>query len=368
MFHSIRGRVIPVSAQHIRLSTRYGIDWLVSCSAHAIAYWQRQTEGGTMSTGTLGSDGVNGGGTPASTPGGANGVVDRAATNGGGATASTASSASIPAGGARGAARSTTANGSGAPTSTPGGGTRGAARSTAVNGGAHDNAAVVADGGMPASTASAALTSVGGARGAAENSTAVNDGGAQPAAVTAASGAFGSTAVNGGGHGTHAALTNSVHTTDTHEHTVYIHVRPREDCIQLYGYYSELEKELFLSLIKVNGIGPAAALNILSAMDVGAVQRAITDGDHALFSQVPKIGTKSAQKIILSLRGNIAFAPAAEQQQQSAVVDSLISMGYEHASVLEIVTRIKNEVGESDFPSRAAYEEYLFKQALQQLA
>lgn len=150
------------------------------------------------------------------------------------------------------------------------------------------------------------------------------------------------------------------------QQTVYTHLVIRDDRIQLYGYHSEQEREVFLHLIKVNGIGSAAALNILSTMSAPAVQQAIDQGDHIAFSKVPKIGTKSAQKIIVTLHGSISLATRADDSDD-AVANALIAMGYEKGRVMRIVDELRGTLREQDASSAAAYEDELFKQALQQL-
>mgnify|MGYP000185700389 CR=1 FL=1 len=76
---------------------------------------------------------------------------------------------------------------------------------------------------------------------------------------------------------------------------VYTHVR--EDALQLYGFYSNSEKELFLSLIKVNGIGPKMAMGILSAAAKDMLISLIEQGDVKGLSKLPKIGKKTCLKM-----------------------------------------------------------------------
>lgn len=134
------------------------------------------------------------------------------------------------------------------------------------------------------------------------------------------------------------------------EQIVYTHLIPRDDSLNLYGYYSEAERQLFLRLIKVNGVGAAVALNILSAMNVSVIWQMIEQSDHAALSKIPKIGTKSAQKIVLSLRGSVIFDPATAASSGAgavmgagdAVVESLVAMGYERAQAAGVVSELRS--------------------------
>ena len=83
----------------------------------------------------------------------------------------------------------------------------------------------------------------------------------------------------------------------------YTHVR--EDAIQLFGFLHRSELAMFKLLIRVNGIGPKAALGILSAMDADTLRFAIVSGDSRTISKAPGIGPKTAEKLILELRDKI---------------------------------------------------------------
>jgi Holliday junction DNA helicase RuvA len=84
------------------------------------------------------------------------------------------------------------------------------------------------------------------------------------------------------------------------EFHVYTHVR--EDQLDLYGFETKVEKELFVSLMKCNGVGPKAALSILSGAPVDTIVGAIIDGDTALLTTIPGIGKKIAERLSLELR------------------------------------------------------------------
>ncbi|NLO97530.1 MAG: Holliday junction branch migration protein RuvA [Peptococcaceae bacterium] len=86
------------------------------------------------------------------------------------------------------------------------------------------------------------------------------------------------------------------------EKTFYTYLQVREDDLVLYGFNHKEEKELFLQLLGVSGIGPKAALSILSALTVKQVRMAIVNENVSLLTQVPGIGAKTAKRIILELK------------------------------------------------------------------
>lgn len=82
---------------------------------------------------------------------------------------------------------------------------------------------------------------------------------------------------------------------------LFIHTHVREDAFSLFGFATTLEKELFMTLISVNGIGPKSALGILSAMDSSDLVSCILSGDKDRLVKVPGIGKKTAERMVLEL-------------------------------------------------------------------
>ena len=111
----------------------------------------------------------------------------------------------------------------------------------------------------------------------------------------------------------------------------YLHVR--EDAMQLYGFAERAERELFVQLLSVNGIGPKVALAIVSGSPVADLRRAIVRGDSARFQAIPGIGKKTAERIVLELKeklGDPALAPAPDGDGEHHVVarDALVELGW----------------------------------------
>jgi Holliday junction DNA helicase RuvA len=117
---------------------------------------------------------------------------------------------------------------------------------------------------------------------------------------------------------------------------VYTHVR--EDALQLYGFLTDLERQLFERLIGISGIGPKLAIAILSGVDSRELVAAVQRGDVARLTAIPGIGKKTAERIVLDLRDRLsqlavpvaAAAPAAAgpDRLRGDLVSALQNLGY----------------------------------------
>lgn len=87
--------------------------------------------------------------------------------------------------------------------------------------------------------------------------------------------------------------------------TILTYQNVKEDEISLYGFYSNAEKNMFLNLITVNGIGPKSALGILSSIELKDLEMAIISGDSKILSKLKGIGPKTAERVVLELRDKI---------------------------------------------------------------
>src|SRR5512143_3649843 len=87
---------------------------------------------------------------------------------------------------------------------------------------------------------------------------------------------------------------------------LFIHTHVREDALQLYGFLTRKEKDLFLALIGVSGVGPKLALNIVSGLPFDQLVDAITRGDDRKVSTIPGIGPKTAARLVLELKDKVA--------------------------------------------------------------
>ena len=101
--------------------------------------------------------------------------------------------------------------------------------------------------------------------------------------------------------------------------TIYTSLIVREDAQLLYGFINEEEKEMFLNLIKVTGIGPKSALAILATSTPNEVKRAIEDENDAYLTKFPGIGKKTARQIILDLKGKVNYTEASSKDRKSTL-------------------------------------------------
>ena len=85
-----------------------------------------------------------------------------------------------------------------------------------------------------------------------------------------------------------------------------IHTHVREDVLQLFGFWTAREKELFLKLTSVSGVGPKLAITMLSGMPALELVRAITDNDLARLTSIPGVGRKTAERVVVELRDKLS--------------------------------------------------------------
>jgi len=111
---------------------------------------------------------------------------------------------------------------------------------------------------------------------------------------------------------------------------LHTHLHLREDNATLYGFTTAEELGLFQTLTTVSGVGPKLALAMLSAMSVEKLTMAIATGSADLLSEIPGIGKKTASRLILELRGKLAWlgAPAELAPENTDVLAALTSLGY----------------------------------------
>ncbi len=118
-----------------------------------------------------------------------------------------------------------------------------------------------------------------------------------------------------------------------HELHLYTTLIVREDALSLYGFESEQERDFFLLVLGVNGVGPRMALAMLSALTVDAMRRAVLSEQAEVFARVPGVGKKTAQKILLHLQGRVGSgdnlqAIAGLADVDGEVLEALTALGY----------------------------------------
>lgn len=132
------------------------------------------------------------------------------------------------------------------------------------------------------------------------------------------------------------------------EISLWVHTHVREDALQLFGFASKTEKELFLSLLKVNGVGPKMAIGILSGARSGEILDMIESGNAKGLSALPRVGKKTAEQIILSLQGKLVRAEppkgAIKTDSQKLVQNALVNLGFKTQKVEEFVAALPKDI------------------------
>lgn len=129
--------------------------------------------------------------------------------------------------------------------------------------------------------------------------------------------------------------------------SVWVYTHVREDALSLFGFSSLEEKNFFLTLLKVNGVGPKLALNIISGARLPEIIRMIESGDAKALSTLPKVGKKTAEQIILSLKGKLVEIEKSPPQMKMhiEIVSALVNLGFRSQIVEEFVTTLPAQVG-----------------------
>jgi Holliday junction DNA helicase RuvA len=120
------------------------------------------------------------------------------------------------------------------------------------------------------------------------------------------------------------------------EVTLLTYLNVREDALQLFGFGEQAERDLFVSLLSVNGVGPKVALAVVSGSPAAELRRAIVLEDAARFQAIPGIGKKTAERIVLELKEKLAEEPAYGIQDDASTRfkptlvarEALVELGY----------------------------------------
>jgi holliday junction DNA helicase RuvA len=134
--------------------------------------------------------------------------------------------------------------------------------------------------------------------------------------------------------------------------SLQIHTSVKEDAINLYGFRTQQEKELFQLLIGVSGVGPKLANGILSNSEPAELSDSLVRGDLARLSAIPGIGKKTAERLVLELKEKVkklglahpqqdAAPAAAKQEIREDVLSALINLGYKEAVVQKALGEIR---------------------------
>ena len=130
----------------------------------------------------------------------------------------------------------------------------------------------------------------------------------------------------------------------------------REDSAELFGFYTMEELDTFKLLISISGVGPKAAMAILSQLSPSSLADAVTSQNVKMISRAPGVGTKTAQRIVLELSGKLvtsqpaasrAAAQAPKNSAMSEAQDALMVLGYSRAEAQNVLSSIGNTEGKT---------------------
>jgi len=160
---------------------------------------------------------------------------------------------------------------------------------------------------------------------------------------------------------------------------LHVHTQVREDAITLFGFLEHEEKELFLILKSVSGIGPKLALSMLSGLRVPDLCQALITGDIKRLTGLPGIGKKTAERLCVELKEKVGHLGAGGQlSQEYNVVDTtggsvssdalsaLLNLGYPESTGRSALGKIRKRLGDEDFAKLRV--EDLIREALRSLA
>ena len=132
------------------------------------------------------------------------------------------------------------------------------------------------------------------------------------------------------------------------------HFVVREDAQILYGFGSAEEREAFRQLVKISGVGPRTALSVLSGMSVGDLAQAVTAQDSARIVKVPGIGKKTAERLLLELKGKLGAdiglgtSASAVGDAASDIQQALMALGYSEKDAALALKALPKDVGVSE--------------------
>ena len=130
------------------------------------------------------------------------------------------------------------------------------------------------------------------------------------------------------------------------------HFVVREDAQILYGFESAQEREAFRQLIKITGVGPRTALSVLSGMSVADLSQAVTMQEGGRLIKVPGIGKKTAERLLLELKGklgpDIGLSSQLANDVQGDILQALIALGYSDKEAVLALKALPKDVGVSD--------------------
>lgn len=148
--------------------------------------------------------------------------------------------------------------------------------------------------------------------------------------------------IDNNGIGYNIYVANPYHYKINEEYLIYTYTCVKEDELSLYGFLTKEEKELFLKLISVKGIGPKAGMSILASGSVEGIKDAIDRENILYLKKIPKIGDKAARQIILDLKGKLAKSESTTTNTE--LMEALEALGYKSKDINKIINKIDSSM------------------------
>ena len=162
--------------------------------------------------------------------------------------------------------------------------------------------------------------------------------------------------VGGVGYEVEISLTTYAHILEVQgletqrQFTIHTHLVVRDDAHLLYGFASAGEREMFRTLIKVNGVGPRMALGILSGLDSASFARAVTGNDVKALTALPGVGKKTAERLIIEMRDKVdSFDVSGSDKPSTMTINviedaesALIGLGYRPQEAARAISRVSD--------------------------
>jgi Holliday junction DNA helicase RuvA len=155
--------------------------------------------------------------------------------------------------------------------------------------------------------------------------------------------------VNGVGYSVNISITTFEKLDDLQSTvSLFTFLSVKEDALDLYGFFTQAEKDMFMLLIGVNGVGPKLAQSILSGIQIEELHEALKTGNLSRIIAVPGIGRKTGERLLVELRdkvdsfGEIEYGTESANGVKSDAVAALINLGYNQKNAEKIVRQILN--------------------------
>jgi len=145
--------------------------------------------------------------------------------------------------------------------------------------------------------------------------------------------------------------------------TVFVHMVVREDAQLLFGFASRQQREMFRSLIRVNGVGPKVALAVLSTLSAQELMQCMANEDYNQLCRVPGIGKKTAQRLVVEMKdrlekefGDVALQSSAGEVSNNNsrdAIDALVALGYKNAEASRAVKSLDGSLSSEEMIRKA---------------